>query len=65
MTFPPAAWIAAMSEPKLDGAIGVVVSPFQYAVQEPGAAVCRKAIVRYLLPDCAAVAAGLPAIHDS
>jgi hypothetical protein len=39
--------------------IGWVVSPFQYAVHDPGASVWRKAIVRYLLPDSAATEAGL------
>jgi hypothetical protein len=31
MTLPPAAWIAAMSLPKLACEIGSLVSPFQYA----------------------------------
>jgi hypothetical protein len=47
-----------MSLPKLACEIGSLVSPSQYAVQEPGWAVCRKASDRYLLPDCCARAAG-------
>lgn len=65
MTLPPRAWIAEMSLPKDDLEIGWVVSPFQYAVHEPGASVCRKAMVRYLLPDAAASAAGLCPVQAS
>src|SRR4051812_31582143 len=65
MTLPPCAWIAAMSLPKAAWEIGCVESPFQYAVQEPVAAVWRNAIVRYLLPDSAASAAGLSPVHAS
>jgi len=52
MTLPPAAWIMAMSPPKLDVEMGSLVSPSQYAVQEPAWAVWRKANDRYLAPDC-------------
>ena len=52
MTFPPFAWMAAMSAPKLACEIGWLVSPSQYAVHEPGWAVCRKASDRYRAPDC-------------
>lgn len=54
-----------MSSPKVALPIGWVVWPFQYAVQEPAASVWRKAMVRYLLPDSAASAAGLSPVHAS
>jgi len=65
MTLPPRAWIAAMSPPKADRDIGCADSPFQYAVHEPAVSVWRNAIVRYLLPDSAASAAGLSPVHVS
>src|SRR5215475_6379466 len=55
-TSPPPACIVAMSLPKLDDEIGMLVSPLQYMVHEPAlpAAPWRNARVRYLLPDCEA-----------
>ena len=41
-----------MSVPSVAGAIGSVVSPFQYAVHEPAAAVSRNASDRNRAPDC-------------
>ena len=46
-----AAWSCEMSLPKVDEVSGWLVSPFQYAVQEPALAVWMKAKVRYLAPD--------------
>src|SRR4051812_20739083 len=54
MTSPPPAWMVSMSAPKFAWVIGIELSPFQYGVHEPTEAVCRKAIVRYLLPEAAA-----------
>lgn len=65
MTSPPLAWIVLMSEPKVEAAIGMPVSPFQYGVQEPLVAVWRNAMVRCLAPDWAARAAGLSPVHAS
>src|SRR5690242_18204472 len=52
-TSPPLARIVLMSLPNVDVAIGMPVSPFQYAVQEPWLGVWMKAMVRYLAPDWA------------
>ncbi|CAM5551875.1 hypothetical protein SFUMM280S_09643 [Streptomyces fumanus] len=65
MTSPPLPWIVLMSAPKVEAAIGMLVSPFQYGVQEPLVAVCRNAIVRCLAPDWADRAAGLSPVHAS
>jgi hypothetical protein len=65
MTSPPAAWIVLMSAPKAEAATGMLVSPFQYGVQEPLAAVWRNAIVRCLAPDWADRAAGLSPVQAS
>ena len=54
-----------MSAPKVEEETGLEVSPFQYGVQEPLVAAWRKAIVRYLAPDCAARVAGLWPVQDS
>src|SRR5258706_13435950 len=52
MTSPPRPRMAAMSLPKVELAIGMPLSPFQYTVHEPRLAVWMNAIVRYLSPDC-------------
>src|SRR4051794_10900060 len=52
MTSPPELRIAVMSEPKVPAEIGIEVSPLKYTVHEPRLAVCTKARVRNLLPDC-------------
>ncbi len=65
MTSPPFAWMVSTSAPKVDCAIGIDVSPFQYGVQEPAVAVWRKAIVRCLAPDWADSAAGLSPVQAS
>ena len=62
MTLPPPAWMAAISAPKDEAAMGCVVSPFQYAVHEPGDAVCRKASARYRAPDAWDRAARPPSV---
>jgi hypothetical protein len=43
MTFPPCAWMAAMSLPKLAAPMGWAVLPSQSATQDPAVAVCRNA----------------------
>jgi hypothetical protein len=53
------------SLPNVDDEIGMPVSPFQYAVQDPLVAAWRNAMVRYLDPDCWASAAGLSPVHAS
>src|ERR1700743_2778039 len=65
ITFPPRACTAAMSAPRLPGAvaeIGVAVFPFQSAVHEPGWLVCRKARVRNLAPEAADSWASPPSV---
>ena len=50
-----------MSLPYTDQEIGVLLSPFQSMVHDPFFGVWMKASVRYLAPDSADSAAGLPA----
>lgn len=54
-----------MSLPKVEEAIGWLVLPFQYAVQEPALAVWMNAKVRYFAPDCCAKVVGLSPFHAS
>src|SRR5262249_3537491 len=65
ITSPPPARIVLMSLPKVELDTGMLESPFQTTVHEPLDAVCRKAIVRCLVPDCAASVAGLCPVQDS
>ena len=51
-----------MSVPRDEAGMGCVVSPFQYAVHEPGAAVWRKARARYRAPDAWDRAARPPSV---
>lgn len=55
-----------MSLPKLEQETASLVSPFQYAVHEPGWAVSRNASDRYLAPDsCDKVAGPAPVSYVS
>src|SRR2546426_1063154 len=65
ITSPPPARIVLMSLPKVELDTGRLESPFQTTVHEPLDAVCRKAIVRCLIPVCAASVAGLCPVQDS
>jgi hypothetical protein len=65
MTLPPAACIEEISLPNEAWVSGVLVLPFQYAVQDPALAVWMNANVRYLAPDCWDWVTGLSPLYDS
>ncbi len=65
MTSPPRERMVVKSLPKISGETGWDWLPFQYGVQEPLVAVCKKAMVRYFTPAFAARSAGLSLLYAS